>query len=142
MSTSLSPSSACQISGGRSSMATVIPTWFTGLFVNVWMARAGRGSPRNSQRSPVRVSSSACSRVSMFAYSRSTPDSFACDLARADGRGVTRIARHVVDHLFDFLKGQPVVQGDLEVGLQLVAGPQRDESAEGHQAARATIQAS
>ena len=47
----------------------------------------------------------------------------------------------MVDHLFDFLEGQPVVQRDLEVGLQFVAGPQRDERAEGYQAARAAIQA-
>src|ERR1700751_5824890 len=105
------------------------------------MARSGREPPRNSQRSPVRVTSSAWSRVSMFAYSRSTPDNFACDLARADGRGIARITRHVVDHLFDFLEGQPVVQRDLEVGLQFVAGPQRDEGAQGYQAAGGPIQA-
>src|ERR1700757_4453282 len=105
------------------------------------MARSGREPPRNSQRSPVRVTSSAWSRVSMFAYSRSTPDNFACDLARADGRGIARITRHVVDHLFDFLESQPVVQRDLEVGLQFVAGPQRDQRAEGYQAAGATIEA-
>src|ERR1700740_610799 len=122
-------------------MATVIPTWFTGLFVNVWMARSGREPPRNSQRSPVRVSSSACSSVSMFAHSLSAPDNFACDLARADGRRVARIARHVVDHLFDFLEGQPVVQADLKVGFQFVDGPQGDQRAEGHQAAGATIEA-
>src|ERR1700739_2071119 len=105
------------------------------------MARSGRDPPRNSQRSPVRVSSSAWSRVNTFAYSRSTPDNFACDLARADGGRVTRIARHVVDHLFHLLEGQSVVQGDLKVGLQVVAGPQRDERAEGYQAAGAPVQA-
>src|SRR5258705_3214755 len=59
MSVSLSPSSACQINGGRSSIATVIPTWFTGLLVIDWIARSGPDVPRNSQISPVRVSSSA-----------------------------------------------------------------------------------
>lgn len=47
-------------------MATVIPTWFTGLLVSVWMARSGPEPPRNSQRSPVRVCSSAWSNVSIF----------------------------------------------------------------------------
>lgn len=41
-------------------MATVIPTWLIGAFVNVWIARSGPDPPRNSQTSPVRVSSSAC----------------------------------------------------------------------------------
>ena len=40
-------------------MATVIPTWLTGALVIVWIARSGPELPRNSQISPVRVSSSA-----------------------------------------------------------------------------------
>ena len=59
MSVSLSPSSACQINGGRSSIAIVIPTWLTGLLVIDWIARSGPELPRNSQMSPVRVSFSA-----------------------------------------------------------------------------------
>ncbi|EUA93536.1 hypothetical protein I551_9192 [Mycobacterium ulcerans str. Harvey] len=36
----------------KSSMATVMPTWFTGLLVKVWMARSGRerrGTARGRQ---------------------------------------------------------------------------------------------
>lgn len=51
-------------------MATVMPTWFTGAFVMVWMARSGPDAPRNSQTSPVRVSASARSRVTVFASTR------------------------------------------------------------------------
>ena len=48
------PSSACHSSGGRSSIATTMPTWLTGLFVTVWIARSasdGRGTARG-RRSP------------------------------------------------------------------------------------------
>ena len=34
------PSSACHISGGRSSMTTDMPTWLTGLLVATWIARS------------------------------------------------------------------------------------------------------
>ncbi len=56
------PSSACHISGGRSSMTTDMPTWLTGLLVARRIARSGIESPRNSQTSPVRVRSIASSR--------------------------------------------------------------------------------
>ena len=49
----LAPSSACQISGGRSSIASTMPTWLTGLFVNSRIARSATDRPRNSQTSPV-----------------------------------------------------------------------------------------
>ena len=49
-------------------MATVMPTWFTGALVIVWIARSGPESPRNSQMSPVRVSASARSSVTVFAF--------------------------------------------------------------------------
>ena len=62
------PSSACQISGGRSSIATVIPTWLTGAFVSAWIARSGPDPPRNNQISPVLVSSSARDRDTVFAF--------------------------------------------------------------------------
>jgi hypothetical protein len=55
------PSSACHISGGRSSITTAIPTWLTGLFVVSWIARSAGLAPRNSHTSPVRVSSTAWS---------------------------------------------------------------------------------
>src|SRR5271154_6663488 len=123
MSTSLSPSSACQINGGRSSTATVMPTWFTGLFVNVWIARSGREPPRNSHRSPVRVSFSAWSRVNIFKSPQQplrlwTGKYLAADVARCGGRGEAGVAGHVIDHLFDFLDGQSVSQRDLKVDLQ------------------------
>jgi hypothetical protein len=51
-----------------SSIATVIPTWFTGLFVNDWIARSGPECPRNSQISPVRVSSRARSRDTVLSF--------------------------------------------------------------------------
>ena len=35
------PSSACHSSGGRSSSATTMPTWLTGLLVTVWIATVG-----------------------------------------------------------------------------------------------------
>ena len=68
MSVSLSPSWACHINGGRSSIATVIPTWFTGLLVIAWIARSGPDPPRNSQISPVRVSSRARVSDTVFAF--------------------------------------------------------------------------
>ena len=69
MSSSERPSSACHISGGRSSITTDMPTWFTGLFVPTRIARSASVWPRNSQMSPVRV----CSRASF-------------SVMRADGR--------------------------------------------------------
>ena len=47
------PISACHSSGGRSSSATTIPTWFTGAFVSVRIATSASERPRNSHRSPV-----------------------------------------------------------------------------------------
>ena len=44
------PSSACQSSGGRSSRATTIPTWFTGLFVNARIARSAVELPGTTRR--------------------------------------------------------------------------------------------
>ena len=58
------PSSACHSSGGMSSSATAIPTWFTGEFVSVWIARSASDRPRNSQMSPVRVVATASSNAS------------------------------------------------------------------------------
>ena len=55
------PSSACHISGGRSSMTTAIPTWLTGALVRFWMTRSAPLRPRKSHRSPVRVRSTAAS---------------------------------------------------------------------------------
>ena len=49
-------------------MATVMPTWLTGAFVIVWIARSGPEPPRNSQMSPVRVSDNARSNVTVFAF--------------------------------------------------------------------------
>src|ERR1700756_4970886 len=69
------------------------------------------------------------------------PKYFGSELACGNGRRVAGVAGHVVDHLFDLFESQPVVQRDLEVELQFVAGPQGDECAEGYQAARSTIQA-
>src|SRR5438046_9481283 len=40
-----------------------MPRWSTGLLVVSWIARAAGVRPRNSQTSPVRVSSTASSRV-------------------------------------------------------------------------------
>ncbi len=40
-----------------------MPTWFTGALVRVRIAWSAIESPRNSQMSPVRVSSAASSRV-------------------------------------------------------------------------------
>jgi hypothetical protein len=56
------PSSACHMSGGRSSRTTAMPTWFTGALLAVWITRSATDPPRNSQRSPVRVASTATSR--------------------------------------------------------------------------------
>jgi hypothetical protein len=64
----LSPSSACQINGGRSSIAIVIPTWLTGALLIVWIARSGPEVPRNSQISPVLVSSSARSSETVLSF--------------------------------------------------------------------------
>src|SRR4051812_8157178 len=58
------PSSAWNISGCRSSSATTIPTWLTGLLVIVWIARSASERPRNSQMSPVRAVAIASSRLS------------------------------------------------------------------------------
>ena len=44
-------------------MTTDLPTWLTGLFVTGWIARSAAVRRRNSRTSPVRVSSSARSRV-------------------------------------------------------------------------------
>ena len=55
------PSSACQSSGGRSSSATTIPTWLTGLLVTVWIARSASERPRKSQMSPVAAVATASS---------------------------------------------------------------------------------
>lgn len=52
----------------RSSIATVMPTWLTGALVNVRIARSGPDAPRNSQMSPVRVSSSALVNDTVFAF--------------------------------------------------------------------------
>src|SRR5688572_29422341 len=56
------PSSACHISGGRSSSTTAMPTWLTGLLVSVWIARSAVERPRNSHRSPVRFIRTASSK--------------------------------------------------------------------------------
>ncbi|QXG76629.1 CxxxxCH/CxxCH domain-containing protein [Modestobacter sp. L9-4] len=68
------PSSACHSSGGRSSSTTAMPTWLTGALVTVWMARSASDPPRNTQTSPVRVSSTA----------------WASDRAGTEGRETTR----------------------------------------------------
>ena len=60
------PSSACHISGGMSSSTTAMPTWLTGLLVVNWMARSGTLRPRNTHTSPVRVSSTASSRLMLM----------------------------------------------------------------------------
>jgi hypothetical protein len=44
-------------------MTTDMPTWLTGLFVVMRMARSAAERPRNSHTSPVRVSASASTRV-------------------------------------------------------------------------------
>ena len=44
-------------------MTTAIPTWLTGALVRVWIARSAAVRPRKSHRSPVRVRSTAASRV-------------------------------------------------------------------------------
>jgi hypothetical protein len=62
MSLSDLPSSACHISGGRSSSTIAMPTWLTGLFVMAWIARSAALRPRNTHTSPVRVNSTASSR--------------------------------------------------------------------------------
>ncbi len=49
-------------------MTTAIPTWFTGLFVSVWMARSAGVRPRKSHRSPVRLASTAASRLTGMAH--------------------------------------------------------------------------
>src|SRR4051794_24093033 len=59
------PSSACHSSGGMSSSATHIPTWFTGLLVIVWIARSASERPRNSQMSPVAAVAMASSKGSV-----------------------------------------------------------------------------
>ena len=38
-------------------MTTDMPTWLTGLFVVIWIARSAALRPRKSQTSPVRVRS-------------------------------------------------------------------------------------
>ena len=43
-------------------MATAMPTWLTGLLVNVRMARSATDLPRNSQMSPVAAVATASSR--------------------------------------------------------------------------------
>ena len=55
------PSSACHSSGGRSSIATTMPTWLTGLFVTARIARSASERPRNSQMSPVAAVATASS---------------------------------------------------------------------------------
>ena len=60
------PSSACHINGGMSSSTTAIPTWFTGAFVITRIAWSAPERPRNSHRSPVRVSSTASSRLMLL----------------------------------------------------------------------------
>src|SRR4051794_19540121 len=59
MSGSDCPSSACQSSGGRSSSATTIPTWLTGLLVTARIAGSASERPRTSHRSPVAAVSRA-----------------------------------------------------------------------------------
>ncbi len=57
-----------------------MPTWLTGALVSVWIARSAAVRPRNSHRSPVRVTRAAAST----------------DMGPA-GRSVTRlIVPHVV----------------------------------------------
>ncbi len=60
------PNSACHISGGMSSSTTAMPTWLTGLLVVNWMARSGTLRPRNTHTSPVRVSSTASSKLMLM----------------------------------------------------------------------------
>src|SRR5680860_1427337 len=57
------PSSACHINGGRSSSTTAIPTWLTGALVRARIVRSAAEYPRKSHRSPVRVRSTAWSRL-------------------------------------------------------------------------------
>ncbi len=44
-------------------MTTVMPTWLTGALLTSWIVRSAALWPRNSQTSPVRVRSTAASRL-------------------------------------------------------------------------------
>ena len=82
-------SSACHISGRRSSITTDIPTWRREL-VSVRIARSAPLYPRKSHRSPVRVRSTAWSRVraSFMAGSLPCPKPSPDAYSRPHGREV------------------------------------------------------
>src|SRR3954447_4503533 len=92
------PISACQSSGGRSSSATTMPTWLTGLLVRVWIARSAAKGPRNTHPSPVDAAPTASSRDSVApATGRSLrPDAVVLEghrAGRVGGRGRDRPVR-------------------------------------------------
>src|SRR4051794_21750870 len=81
------PSSACHSSGGRSSRATTMPTWLTGLLVTVRMATSAAERPRNSQMSPVAAVATASSsgRVASSTVRKLRPGAPALEAHRRRG---------------------------------------------------------
>ena len=63
----------CQSSGGKSSRATTIDTWFTGALVATRMARSAMERPRNSQISAVAALAIASSAVIVAAGGTAVP---------------------------------------------------------------------